>query len=234
VRQLLPDLVDPVDPAAVYGDLPDAEGRPSVRLNMVASIDGATAMQGRSGGLSGPADKQLFSLLRTLADAVLVGAGTVRTERYGPAPLPVAIVTRSCRLDWDARLFTAATVRPIVLTAASAPADRRARAAEVADVVIAGDDEVDVRRALDALGGRGLRHVLCEGGPTLNDDLAAAGVVDELCLTLAPWLVGGDVKRVLAGTELPGAERYDLRSLCEDEGFLFLRYRKQSEQKGER
>jgi riboflavin-specific deaminase-like protein len=226
---LLPDPADPVDPVDVYGDLPEAEGRPSVRLNMVASFDGATAVAGRSGDLSGPADQRLFKLLRTLADAVLVGATTVRTEHYGPAAVPIAVVTRSCRLDWEAPLFTAATVRPVILTAAAAPSDRVALAAEVADVVVAGDDEVDVRLALDALGVRGIRHVLCEGGPTLNVDLAAAGVVDEVCLTIAPWLVGGTAKRVLGGGELPSEQRYDLGSVCEDDGFLFLRYRKPQE-----
>jgi len=225
VRQLLPTFVDPVDPMAVYADPPVAAGRPGVRFNMIASVDGATAVDGVAGGLGGEADRALFALLRRLADVVLVAAGTVRAEGYGPSPVPIAVVTRSCRLDWDSRFFTAQVARPVVVTVATAPAEARARAAEVADVVVAGERDVDLARALDALGARGWRAVLCEGGPTLNGQLAAAGLLDELCLTLSPRLVGGDAKRLLAGPLLPGPPTLTLASACEEDGFLFLRYR---------
>ena len=225
MRQLLPTFVDPVDPMAVYADLPVAAGRPGVRLNMIASLDGATAVAGVAGGLGGEADQKLFALLRRLADVVLVAAGTVRAEGYGPSPVPIAVVTRSCRLDWDSRFFTAQVARPVVVTVATAPAKARYRAAEVADVVVAGERDVDLARALDALGARGWRAVLCEGGPTLNGQLAAAGLLDELCLTLSPLLVGGDAKRLLAGPLLPGPPTLRLVSACEEDGFLFLRYR---------
>ena len=108
---------------------------------------------------------------------------------------------------------------------AAAQADDRARAAEVADVVIAGDDSVDMRRAIDALGERDARTVLAEGGPSLNGQLAAAGLIDELCLSLSPALVGGDSKRILSGPTLEMPARCELRSVCEDDGYLFLRYR---------
>jgi len=225
VRQLLPTFVDPVDPMAVYADPPVAAGRPGVRFNMIASVDGATAVDGVAGGLGGDADRALFALLRRLADVVLVAAGTVRAEGYGPSPVPIAVVTRSCRLDWDSRFFTAQVARPVVVTVATAPAEARARAAEVADVVVAGERDVDLARALDALGARGWRAVLCEGGPTLNGQLAAAGLLDELCLTLSPCLVGGDAKRLLAGPLLPGPPTLTLASACEEDGFLFLRFR---------
>jgi riboflavin biosynthesis pyrimidine reductase len=225
VRQLLPRFVDPVDPMAVYADLPVAAGRPGVRLNMIASLDGATAVAGVAGGLGGKADQALFALLRSLADVVLVAAGTVRAERYGPSTVPVAVVTRSCRLDWDSRFFTAALARPLVVTVATAPAEARARAAEVADVVVAGEHDVDLVEAVGALGARGFRAVLSEGGPILNAQLAAAGLLDELCLTLSPLLVGGDAKRLLAGPLLPGPPALRLVSACEEDGFLFLRYR---------
>ena len=225
MRQLLPDLVDPIDPVVVYGDLPEARGRPAVRLNMIASVDGATTVGGLSGGLGGSADKRVFSVLRSLADAVLVAAGTARAEAYGPAALLIAVVSRSCALDWQAPLFTAATVRPIVVTVADAPIDNRARAAEVADVVIAGEASVDMRRAVDALGERDARAVLAEGGPSLNGQLAAAGLLDELCLSVSPALVGGDSKRILSGPALEAAPRCELRSVCEEDGYLFLRYR---------
>jgi riboflavin biosynthesis pyrimidine reductase len=225
MRQLLPTFVDPVDPMAVYADPPVAAGRPGVRFNMIASVDGATAVDGVAGGLGGKADQDLFALLRTLADVVLVAAGTVRAERYGPSAVPIAVVTRSCNLDWESRFFTAQDARPVVVTVATAPAEARARAAEVADVVVAGERDVDLAMAVDALGERGWRAVLCEGGPTLNGQLAAAGLLDELCLTLSPRLVGGTAKRLLAGPPLPGPPTLTLASACEQDGFLFLRYR---------
>ena len=225
MRQLFPTVVAEVDPVQVYADLPAAEGRPSVRLNMISSVDGATVVAGVSGGLGGPADKRLFGVLRSLADVALVAAGTVRTERYGPAALPIAVVTRSCQLDWQSPFFTEADARPIVVTVADAPADNRARAAEVADVVVAGSGAVDLPLALRLLGERGARHVLAEGGPSLNGQLARARVLDELCLTVSPRLVSGESKRIVAGAGLPAITDFVLRSVCEQDDFLFLRYR---------
>jgi riboflavin biosynthesis pyrimidine reductase len=225
MRQLLPTPVDPVDLMAVYGDLPVAPGRPAVRLNMIASVDGATTLAGVSGGLGGRADHALFAVLRSLAEVVLVAAGTVRAERYGPSSTPVAVVSRSLRLDWDAAFFTAPLARPIVVTVAQAPADRLARAAALADVVVAGDRDVDLAAALAAFADRGWRAVLAEGGPTLNGQLARAGLLDELCLTLSPRLAGGDAKRILDGPSLRAAAGLRLCSVCEQDEFLFLRYR---------
>ena len=225
MRQLLPDVVDDVDPAAVYADLPEVDGRPSVRLDMVASVDGATTIDGVSGGLGGPADKRVFDALRALADVVLVAAGTVRAEHYGPSAIPIAIVTRSCFLDWEAPLFTEPRARPVVVTVSDAPPDNVERAGDVADVIVAGDRSVDLTRAVLALGERGARRVLAEGGPTFNGQLAAADLLDEVCLTVAPTIVAGPSKRIVAGTDLPAPVGMTLRSLCEDDGLLFLRYR---------
>jgi riboflavin biosynthesis pyrimidine reductase len=225
MRQLLPTPVDPVDPMAVYGDLPVAPGRPAVRLSMIVSVDGATTLAGVSGGLGGPADHTLFAVLRSLAEVVLVAAGTVWAERYGPSSTPIAVVSRSLRLDWDAPFFTAPLARPIVVTVAQAPADRLAQAAALADVVVAGDRDVDLAAALAAFADRGWRAVLAEGGPTLNGQLARAGLLDELCLTLSPRLAGGDAKRILDGPSLHAAAGLQLCSVCEQDQFLFLRYR---------
>ena len=227
LRQLFPFPCDPVDPATLYGDLPPFGTRPAVRLNMIASVDGATAVGGVSGGLGGPADQAVFAALRSHADVVLVAAGTVRAEHYGPIGLPIAVVSRSCRLDWDSPLFTAVNAQPIVVTVAEAPVAERKKAADLADVIIAGERDVDLAEALDALAARGLRRVLAEGGPSLNGQLAAAGLLDELCLTLSPLLVGGDAKRILAGAGLVTGSGWRLHSLCEQDGFLFLRYRPQ-------
>jgi riboflavin biosynthesis pyrimidine reductase len=116
-------------------------------------------------------------------------------------------------------------VRPLIVTVAEAPTDRRAQAAEVADVVIAGERAVDLRRAIAALRERGARAVLAEGGPSLNAQLAAAGLLDELCLTLSPSIVGGDAKRIVTGPALDPTPALELRSVCEADGYLFLRYR---------
>src|SRR5437764_3391223 len=225
MRQLFPDMADDVDPLDVYRDVPLVDGRPSLRLNMISSVDGATAVTGVSGGLGGPADKRLFGVLRSLADLVLVAAGTVRAERYRPASLPIAVVTRSGQLDWQSPFFTEADARPIVVTVADAPEGNRARAADVADVIVAGTGSVDLPLALRLLGERGARHVLAEGGPTLNGQLARAGVLDELCLTVSPRLVSGDSKRIVAGAGLSVITDFALRSVCEEDNFLFLRYR---------
>jgi riboflavin biosynthesis pyrimidine reductase len=225
VRQLFPVPLDPIDPVSVYGNPPVAHERPSVRLNMIASVDGATAVAGVSGGLGGAADRQLFSVLRSAADTVLVAAGTLRAENYGPGALPVAVVSRSCQLDWRSPFFTEATCRPVVITVANAPAVNRAQAEEFADVVLAGSDKVDLRDALAALAQRGARSVLAEGGPSLNGQLAAAGLLDELCLTLSPILVGGEARRILSDSGPAVPARLDLCSVCEDDGFLFLRLR---------
>ncbi|MGH9008453.1 MAG: pyrimidine reductase family protein [Acidimicrobiia bacterium] len=225
MRQLFPEGRDNVEPLDVYRDLPVVEGRPAVRLNMIGSVDGATAVDGRSGGLGGPADRKVFAALRSLADVVLVAAGTVRAENYGPAKVPIAVVSGSLRLDWDTPFFTAAIHRPIVVTSGRAPAEAVKQAEAVADVLVAGDVEVDLAQAVQQLGERGFAHVLAEGGPTFNGVLAAAGLLDELCLTLAPLLVSGKAKRILAGPPLQPPPELTLRSLCEEDGYLFLRYR---------
>jgi len=242
MRMLFPESVEPVDPATVYADVPHDELRPAVRLNMIVSVDGGTSWNGVSGALGGSADKALFGVLRSLADVVLVASATMRGEHYGPAVLApeiqdarrgrgqtsvprIAVVSRACRFDWSAPFFTAASERPIVLTVSSAPETDRMRAAEVADVILAGEDDVDLTRAVGELGGRGARSILAEGGPTLNGQLARAGLLDELCVTLSPVLASGDAKRIISGSTLDALAPLALRSVCEDDGYLFLRYR---------
>ncbi len=242
MRMLFPERVDDVDPAQVYADLPRCDHRPAVRLNMIVSVDGGTSWGGVSGALGGPADKQLFGVMRSFADVVLVAAATMRSEGYGPVRLPVesqdarrargrtavpsiAVVSRRCDFEWESPFFTEATVRPVIVTVSTAPADDRARAAEVADVIIAGEHDVDLAVAMHELGVRGARDVLAEGGPTLNGQLARAALLDELCVTLAPRLASGDAKRIISGSTLDELEALTLRSICEDDDYLFLRYR---------
>lgn len=185
----------------------------------------------------GPAEE--IDLLRAYG-AEEVGAGTARTEHYGPARLDdnlkearqargqeelptLALVTRSCHLDWQSPLFTTAVYRPVVVTVTDAPPENRERAAEVADVLLAGDRLVDMERAVASLGERGARRVLCEGGPTLNGHLAAAGRLDELCLTLSPCLVGGTEARVITGPALPWPFDVTVTHVFEEDRFFFLR-----------
>jgi riboflavin biosynthesis pyrimidine reductase len=244
VRQLYPDQRADVDPLAVYGRLsPLTSGRPSVRVNMISSIDGASSAGGKSGALGGPADRALLATLRSLADVILVGAATARAEHYGPARMsqtardrrraaglaevpPIAVITRSCLLDWASPFFSEAEQRPVVITVTSAPASDRRRAAEVADVLVAGDDNVDIERAVAALGEGGHGSVLMEGGPSLIGQLAAADLVDELCVTVSPMLLSGDSRRILTGATLVPPTRLDLASVLHDDGFVFLRYRR--------
>ncbi|MEW6477316.1 MAG: dihydrofolate reductase family protein [Actinomycetota bacterium] len=225
MRQLFPQAIDSVEPLDVYRDLPVVEGRPAVRLNMISSVDGSTALDGLSGGLGGPADRRVFAALRSLADVVLVAAGTVRAETYGPAQVPIAVVSGSLTFDWTAPFFTAATHRPIMVTSKQAPPAALEQAEAVADILIAGDAEVDLTEAVHQLGRRSFRHILAEGGPSLNGALTSAGLLDELCLSLAPRLVSGSAKRIVSGPPLLPPPELTLHTVCEEDGYLFLRYR---------
>ena len=201
-------VLDDVDDAALAAHYAWPEGPgPHVRVNFVSSVDGAVSVDGRSGGLGTAADKTVFRLLRELADVVLVGAGTVRAENYNgvrrptrgrATPPPVAVVTGSADLDPTAKLFTDTVVPPLILTTASAPAERRAALADAGGEVVA-LPRLTPDALLAELGRRGLRHVLCEGGPGLLGALQAADAVDELCLTISPLLVAGEAGRIAHG-----------------------------------
>ena len=238
MRQLLPDALDEVDPAVVYAAdaRPAPDGRPWVVVNMIASIDGATAVGGVSGPLGGPADKRVFAAIRSVADVILVGAGTARTERYGPAkrrgdrpPPRIAVVTGSCDLDPALPLFAAGPDEPppIVLTCEAGSADRRASLAERAEVVVAGDAIVDLVAALRELAARGAGVVVAEGGPSLNGQLVTADLVDEWCASLAPFLVAGTSPRPATGGVAPAgaaAMRLDRLLVDDESGLCFTRY----------
>jgi riboflavin biosynthesis pyrimidine reductase len=191
---------------------------PRVRANFVASVDGSATAAGRTRDLGGPADLLVFDLLRQLSDVVVVGAGTVRDEGYGPmrlgdeavawrreAGLPdhptFAVVSGRLGLDPTSAVFADAPVRPLVLTHDEAPRAARARLDEVADVVSCGRDRVDPCLLVRALVERGLPQIHTEGGPVLLGDLVAADVVDELCLTVSPNLEGGAGPRIVAARE---------------------------------
>ncbi len=241
MRQLLPEPADPIDPIATHAAAarPRPDDRPWVACNMVASVDGATAVDGVSGPLGGEGDRAVFTALRAVADVILAAAGTVRAETYGPPRTPeaqqqerlargqqrwprIAVVTRSLDLDLDTPLFTESPVTPIVITTRDADAERRAAMAEHATVVTAGVGDVDLAEALRSLSDHG-DVILCEGGPSLNGQLVADGLVDELCLTEAPVLANGRSARIMHH-ESSSLTRLRLAHLWEEEGTLFHRY----------
>jgi riboflavin-specific deaminase-like protein len=232
VRRLLPDGPAEVDDLWPLYALPP---RPHLRAGFVLSVDGAVSVDGGSAPLSSPADKAVFRVLRAISDVVLVGAGTARDEDYGPVrlrpdlvsrrqaegrtPQPVlAVVSRTLRLDASARLFEDAGTPLLLLAPAAAPAP--AGLPRHVELVRCGDDDVEPAQVVAALHERGLARVLCEGGPRLLHSLLAAGLVDELCLTTAPLLVGE------APGLLPEAARAALRleHLLEDDGVLLARW----------
>lgn len=232
----LPDPAELDDPALTRLYAPADRSIPWLRVNFVTSLDGAVALDGYSAGLSGPADKRVFGLLRASCDALLVGAGTLRYEGYKPlvfgaervarraaagfAEQPTLVVVSS-RLDIPTEVLAGSAVRPIVVTHAGADVDRLA---DVADVLVCGDTTVDLPAALARLAERGLTQVLCEGGPHLFGALTAVDAVDELCLTLSPLLAGPGAGRITAGPPIPDPRRLALAHVLEADGNLLLRY----------
>lgn len=229
-----PDAED--DLAALYA-WPDSPG-PTVRANMISSLDGGATLDGRSGGLGNEGDRWLFAVLRDLADVILVGSGTVRAEQYAgveldearrarrvrwglpAAPPPIAVVTGR-GLDADLPLFTGFETAPIVVTPRSAAGLVPAGA----EPLLAGDRTVDLAAAIRGLADRGFRRIHCEGGPDLLGRLVAANLLDECCLTIAPLLLGSAGTRLLP-IELAEPARWTPVSVGVDGAHLFARYRR--------
>ncbi|MFJ8309473.1 MULTISPECIES: pyrimidine reductase family protein [unclassified Streptomyces] len=256
MRQLFPVTDQTPDAEAAHDtewsldELADAYAYPRtdgswLRANMVSSLDGAGQHEGRSQPLSSPTDMRVFGTLRALADVVVVGAETVRLEGYRPAraraefaarraaagqgpAAAIAVVSASLDLDFSLPLFTSPLVPTLVLTGAAADPDRiRAAQRAGAEVVVAGDGPgVEPERAVRALADCGLRRLLTEGGPRLLGQFVAAGVLDELCLTVSPTLTAGDAQRIASGPPVPVPQRFALTALLEEAGFLYTRYRR--------
>lgn len=215
-----------------------------VRANFIASLDGGATLGGTTGQLGGPVDRLLFHLLRDLADVIVVGAGTVRIETYAGARPglaarqhrqargqsevpPLAIVSKSGHLDRDMTVFTRTEVPPLVLTCTAAAEATRRRLAGLAEIIDCSADDadlVDEAILLAALTDRGLRRVLTEGGPMFFSSLVERDLLDELCLTIAPCVVGGQARRIATG---PGQVHTRMRCahiLSDDDGYLYTRY----------
>jgi riboflavin-specific deaminase-like protein len=241
VRRLLPEPADTtvaeqlatldLKPLA----LPD---RPYLVLNFATTLDGRAAIAGRSGAIGSDTDTEMLQRLRTRVDAVMIGAGTMRAERYGRMvsdpefrayrertglahdPLAV-IVSNRLELPWDAPLFTDGGGRVVVFTASEDQPPETATPV----TVVRHPAGVELDKALKwLLDERGIQSVLCEGGPTLHGRLREGGLADELFLTIAPKIAGGEGPRILEG-ELPDIDEVELVWLLESAGELFARYR---------
>jgi riboflavin biosynthesis pyrimidine reductase len=215
-----------------------------LRANFITSADGGATSAGTTAAMASPGDKFIFSLLRELADVVLVGAGTVRIESYSGARLSVtqrqhrqargqsevpqlAIVTKAGRLDPNLGVFTRTEVPPMVLTCTEAADSTRRRLAGLAEVVDCSANEpaaVDEATVLATLKARGLRRILTEGGPMLLGSFVERGMLDELCLTIAPCLVGGLALRIATGSGQLLTPMRCAHILTDDSGYLYTRY----------
>jgi riboflavin-specific deaminase-like protein len=241
VRRLLPEpgqtsIVDQIHKLDLTSNPPAA--RPYVVTNFALTVDGKATLHGRSGSIGSQTDTEFLVCLRTRVDAVMIGAGTMRAERYGrPVADPgkrgrrerrglsqdplLVIVSGRLDLPWDAPVFADRGARVLIFTTSDAQPPEI-----VAEVrVVRHDRAVDLREALGYLRReRGVRALLCEGGPRLHAQLIDAGMVDELFITRAPKLAGGDGPGLVV--DLPELERrLELVWLLDDDGELFARYR---------
>jgi riboflavin biosynthesis pyrimidine reductase len=257
---LLRRLLPPGEPGAASEIVEDLQlreraaapsRRPFLMLNMVSTADGRATIAGRSGPIGGRADRELFHGLRSAVDAVMVGAGTLRAERYGRiipqeprrrlrverglSDEPLAcVVSARLELPVDIPLLAEPAAHVAILTASEASLPKSA--ARVDYVRAQHDGELDMRAALEELRERfSVRTLLCEGGPHLGSQLLAAGLVDELFLSLSPQLAGGaklaggeetmgEGLRILAGRELEPPARLELLAVLESDSEVFLRY----------
>jgi riboflavin biosynthesis pyrimidine reductase len=221
---------------------PEELAAPWLRVNFISTIDGAAHLDGSSTGLGTPSDKQVFGVLRELADVILVGAGTARAEDYGGARTnearrewrldrglaavpPVAIVSAGAHIDPTSRLLTDTSVAPIILTCTDAPAERKAQlTAAGAEVLEIGTDQVSTEAILTTLEGLGLDRILCEGGPSLFGQLVADDAVDELCITTSPLLVSGTTGRIAVSPQTVRTPMARAHLLTDDDGTVLTRW----------
>ena len=222
------------DPEALSDDdlvaLYEPPRSPWLRVNMVSSVDGAAFGEtGLSAEVNNPVDERVFHLLRRTSDVIVVGAGTARNEGYGPAAVPIVVVSRRADVPETLRDAPPGSVRMATVATAelldeagplSMPRLKEVLGEE--HVYVAGETVLDPAVLLGQLHGAGFRTMLSEGGPSLLSDLVAAGVVDELCLTTTPRLLGGSGKRIVSG--LPVDVPLDLATLVEEGGTMLARW----------
>jgi riboflavin biosynthesis pyrimidine reductase len=225
MRRLLPDPgpTSVSEQLETYRPWEEAgEERPLVAMNFVATVDGRATIEGRSGPIGSHIDTEMLVGLRTRFEAVMIGAGTMRAERYGPMKPLVVLVSGRLDLPWDAPLFTDEAGEAVVFTASEAEPPETAATVEI----VRHEGAVNLREALRHLRQeRGIAALLSEGGPHLFAQMQSDGLVDDLFLTIAPKLSGGEAPRIIEGP-LPAVDELELAWLLEEGGELFARYRR--------
>jgi riboflavin-specific deaminase-like protein len=218
-----------------YGDPPNG-----IRANMVVTPDGAGAFHGRTKAITDPADQRLLGHLRSHADAVMVGAATVQAEHYGPVTLtaetraqreqegyaaapPLVVVTAHANLPVTLPIFAPAGPRTIIATLAQSAA-RASELHQVADIVVVGEDDLDLSRLIEVLRERNLQRILCEGGPYLLSRLIEQDLIDDMCLTLSPFLAGSQPTTMQPASDRVAPTRLTLHHVLTSDDFLYLRY----------
>lgn len=195
---------------------------PWLRVNMVSTVDGAAnGESGKSGSINNAADKAVFGALRAQADAILVGAGTARTEQYRVADVPLVLVSHQGQVPEQFTDVESGKVL-MALCASSPGLDGAREVLGAENVIVVGESQVDLVALKAALVERGLQNLLSEGGPSLLRELLASGAADELCLTVVPRVIGGVHPRIVMGESL-GAD-LELAVLLEEDGTLLARY----------
>jgi riboflavin biosynthesis pyrimidine reductase len=246
MKQIFPEEIE-VDPITVYNNdiRTPINSRPWMLLNMVNSVDGFISFEGKAGGLSGPMDKNIYQIIRGLADIILVGAGTVRAENYNAPKTPegslaefrksrgqekrprIAVLSSELNLNPDMGLFAKRHLEdkpPLIYTKSESFKKNGSQFISSSEIIDFPEEELHVSRVVENLFDQNAKIVVCEGGPNLNAHLLAAGVIDEFCLSLSPRVVGGEDPALLLNQPVNSPIELSLdRILLEDE-FLFCRY----------
>ena len=226
MQELWPEPSSNLDVAArIAGDERSAPAdRVWISLVMISSLDGAISVDGLSGGLGGPSDKERFTAARGSADVIMVGATTARHEDYRPASVPIAVITGSLSVDPSMRLFSDPERQPLLCTTSQAATDRGAMFDGVAEVIDFGDS-LEPAAVAGYLRRRGFAHAVLEGGPTLNGAFLDADIVDEILLSISPVAVGGPSPRLLkTAAALDPPLQFDTDRVLLGDDLLFVRY----------
>ena len=237
-------VIDPID-LYLSDARPVIRSKPWILINMVNSIDGSISFDGRAGGLSGPSDKRVYQIIRSLADIILVGAGTIRAESYRAPRTPerniaeirklrgqdqrprLAVVSGQLNLDPKIGMFSESLNEdkpPIIYTTKNASQKRKDSLSSYAEIIEFENETISIEEILADLSKRNTKIVVCEGGPNLNSHLLAAGVIDEYCLTISPCTVGGNDPTTLIEQVVDKPTKLHLDRIMMEDDFLFCRY----------
>ena len=246
MKQIFP-YESEVDPIEVYNnDIRETfESRPWILLNMVNSVEGFISFEGKAAGLSGPADKNIYQIIRGLADIILVGAGTIRTENYKAPRTPegtlaefresrnqekrprIAVISGELNLDPEMGLFAEnhPEDKPPLIYSKNASLEKNGSLfSSSAEVIGFQEDELNILKIVENLSKQKAKIVVCEGGPSLNAHLLAADVIDEFCLSISPRAVGGEISAPLLEQPVDSPTALSLDRIILEDEFLFCRY----------